>query len=208
MIGLYRRGHACCRAGNLRPGAHRHAWSTQQVRVLKQAQCRAGIVLAAEGAGSGCASCELPSIPACSSSRTVARKPLSGQAMRQQAAAVAFLCLVARVWSHNSVPGEKPGKSSMWRVARPSSANRRLVFDWQWRVDGKALCKAAPRLPPAEEPLLLIPRPLPAEETLLLTFKDGISNWDEAAAARKLQGWTACNVDPNCLPICSWSGVE
>lgn len=96
----------------------------------------------------------------------------------------------------------------MWRVARPSSANRRLVFDWQWRVDGKALCKAAPRLPPAEEPLLLIPRPLPAEETLLLTFKDGISNWDEAAAARKLQGWTACNVDPNCLPICSWSGVE
>ncbi|KAI3425130.1 hypothetical protein D9Q98_008902 [Chlorella vulgaris] len=45
------------------------------------------------------------------------------------------------------------------------------------------------------------------EAELLLTFKAGITNWDEVAAERNLQGWTFC-AGRQCLPVCNWSGIE
>ena len=44
--------------------------------------------------------------------------------------------------------------------------------------------------------------PTPAEREALLSFKAGITNWDEAAAARGLAGWDAA------APVCTWSGIE
>lgn len=45
-----------------------------------------------------------------------------------------------------------------------------------------------------------------AERELLLSFKRGISNWEEAAAARGLAGW--CDDGAACISVCSWSGVQ
>jgi hypothetical protein len=41
-----------------------------------------------------------------------------------------------------------------------------------------------------------------AEEALLLAFKAGITNWDEAAAAWGLVGWE------HGVPVCTWSGTQ
>lgn len=59
----------------------------------------------------------------------------------------------------------------------------------------------------ADTSLLTSPRP-PAERNLLLNFKAGITNWDEAAAANGLTGWQPCGDSPVCPSACSWSGVE
>ncbi|PRW33901.1 serine threonine- kinase [Chlorella sorokiniana] len=45
-----------------------------------------------------------------------------------------------------------------------------------------------------------------SERELLLSFKAGISNWPEAAAARGLVGW--CDDGAACISVCSWSGVQ
>ena len=52
----------------------------------------------------------------------------------------------------------------------------------------------------------------PAERDILLSFKAGITNWDEAAAARNIAGWSACNGSAadqaaGCIPVCNWGGV-
>ncbi|KAL4437815.1 hypothetical protein ABPG77_005727 [Micractinium sp. CCAP 211/92] len=46
------------------------------------------------------------------------------------------------------------------------------------------------------------------EKELLLTFRDGISNWDEVQAAWGLDGWCR-GADAGCrAPVCTWGGVE
>lgn len=50
-----------------------------------------------------------------------------------------------------------------------------------------------------------------AEEGLLLTFRDGITNWAEVKAAWNLSGWCSYEEDPEChsnLTVCTWGGVE
>lgn len=47
------------------------------------------------------------------------------------------------------------------------------------------------------------------ERELLLTFKAGITNWDEVQAAWGLDGWQSCSTGPKeCLSACTWGGVE
>lgn len=46
-----------------------------------------------------------------------------------------------------------------------------------------------------------------AERALLLSFKAGISNWEEVEAAWGLVGWTECTAN-DCTPVCSWTGVS
>lgn len=41
----------------------------------------------------------------------------------------------------------------------------------------------------------------------LLAFKQRLTNWDEAAAARGYAGWCAAPGGPDCVYACSWSGV-
>lgn len=47
----------------------------------------------------------------------------------------------------------------------------------------------------------------PAEREVLLQFKDGITNWAAVQASWQLKGWTPCT-PANCLPVCSWGGIE
>ncbi|KAI7843216.1 hypothetical protein COHA_003196 [Chlorella ohadii] len=49
-------------------------------------------------------------------------------------------------------------------------------------------------------------QPTPSNRELLLSFKAGITNWPEAAAARGLVGW--CDNGIACANACSWSGVQ
>lgn len=47
-----------------------------------------------------------------------------------------------------------------------------------------------------------------AEKELLLTFRDGITNWAEVQAAWGLDGWCTGD-DVGCkAPVCTWGGVE
>ena len=46
-----------------------------------------------------------------------------------------------------------------------------------------------------------------AERELLLSFKAGITNWEEVQAAWGLVGWTECTAT-DCTPVCSWTGVK
>jgi hypothetical protein len=52
--------------------------------------------------------------------------------------------------------------------------------------------------------------PPAAEKELLLTFREGIANWEEAQAAWGLNGWcTKAGDDEDCVaPVCTWGGVE
>ena len=45
------------------------------------------------------------------------------------------------------------------------------------------------------------------DRELLLSFKAGITNWEEVQAAWGLVGWTECTAR-DCTPVCSWTGIE
>ena len=72
------------------------------------------------------------------------------------------------------------------------------------RPAGRRRCPPAPvRPPPASHPDCSLPLGCSAEAELLLTFKAGITNWDAAAAARGILGWSNTSL----LSYCTWSGV-
>ena len=46
-----------------------------------------------------------------------------------------------------------------------------------------------------------------AAADILLAFKDQLTNWDAAAAARGYTGWCSTPGGPDCVYACGWSGV-